>query len=313
MTADLVECRCLLDRLGAVAERDRLDALLARMLRAAALLSHPDGGIALFNDGGLHMAPRAADLRVAFLGAGGTVMAPDPGAFAFPDAGYYGLRLGDEHLLLDCGAIEPDYLVGHGHCDLLAFEWSTGGRRIVVDQGTFQYAAGPLRDRSRATASHNTVAIEEVEQSDVYGAFRCGRRARPDLLEWVPGPSGAALHGQSRRLCRSGRRAPPCPRADVQRRPGRRPGPDRAAGGGSRPRLPCCCIRTVPWSGRARGSSIRSGPVTVRLDASTMPEIAAADWYPDLYVSRPATRLRLPLTAGGEVLEFRLRRVDRTS
>ena len=39
---------------------------------------------------------------------------------AFPDAGYYCLRDRELKVILDAGAIAPDYMPGHGHCDGLS-------------------------------------------------------------------------------------------------------------------------------------------------------------------------------------------------
>ena len=38
---------------------------------------------------------------------------------------------------------------------------------------------GEMRDYVRSTAAHNTVRVDEVDQSEMWGAFRVARRARP--------------------------------------------------------------------------------------------------------------------------------------
>ncbi|MEZ5565056.1 MAG: heparinase II/III-family protein [Gammaproteobacteria bacterium] len=60
---------------------------------------------------------------------------------------------------------------------------------VIVDSGT-DYEAGPLRHYLRSTAAHNTVRIDGEEQSEIWGAFRVARRARPravTLGEWSGG------------------------------------------------------------------------------------------------------------------------------
>jgi uncharacterized heparinase superfamily protein len=52
------------------------------------------------------------------------------------------------------------------------------GRRIIVDSGCFGYESGPIRDYNRGNAGHNSVTIDDINQSEVWGAFRCARRAR---------------------------------------------------------------------------------------------------------------------------------------
>jgi uncharacterized heparinase superfamily protein len=53
---------------------------------------------------------------------------------------------------------------------------------VLVDGGVFDYSAGPLRDRLRGTAAHNTVQIDGADQSEVWSAFRVGHRARVTLV-----------------------------------------------------------------------------------------------------------------------------------
>ena len=77
----------------------------------------------------------------------------------------------------------PRYLPGHGHADILSLEWSTGSRRVLVDQGTYQYAAGPRRRTSRSTLSHNTVRIN-YRRHDI--ADNTGR-----LENWASLPANA--------------------------------------------------------------------------------------------------------------------------
>ena len=189
--ADLLECRHALseDPLGG-----RLDAVLHRMAQVTADLAHPDGGPVLFNDAGLAMAYRPAeclDVYVRLLGR-----RPEPRAvFALHDAGYYGLRGGDTYLVADCGRIAPDDLPAHGHGDVLSFEWSVAGQRIIVDQGVYEYSAGVCRQRARAAASHNTLCFEGADQADFFGGFRCGRRPNVRLLAYVPTGGGFVLEG----------------------------------------------------------------------------------------------------------------------
>ncbi len=54
-----------------------------------------------------------------------------------------------------------------------------GGAPVVVDSGTFDYEPGEFRHYLRSTAAHNTVRLDGQEQSEIWGAFRVARRARP--------------------------------------------------------------------------------------------------------------------------------------
>jgi uncharacterized heparinase superfamily protein len=105
---------------------------------------------------------------------------PDASYWSFPETGYFVMapRQGDR-MIIDCGPIGPNYQPGHAHCDMLSFELSLGGRRVIVDSGCGQYLAGELRSYQRGNAGHNTVTIDNLDQSEVWGAHRCARRARP--------------------------------------------------------------------------------------------------------------------------------------
>ena len=188
--SDLLACRAALRQ-----PLMELDRALDRMAAVLPCYTHPDGQIAPWNDGGLTMAPTPGRLASVHAELGGRPAEAPQGPFALPDGGYFGMRAPDELVIVDCGQLGPPYLPGHGHCDLLSFEWSIGGRRIVVDQGTHQYVAGPRRWTTRCTASHNTLAVMGGEQSDIYGAFRCGRRARPELRSFAADGSGFRLEG----------------------------------------------------------------------------------------------------------------------
>ncbi len=99
------------------------------------------------------------------------------------DTGYYGYRQAGDSLLIDCGAVGPDYQPGHAHCDALSFDLCIKGRRVIVDSGNFTYEHLPVRYQNRRTAAHNTVRVDGEEQSEVWERWRVGRRAYPIFAE----------------------------------------------------------------------------------------------------------------------------------
>jgi uncharacterized heparinase superfamily protein len=78
----------------------------------------------------------------------------------------------------DFGNIGPDYIPGHAHADTFNFEVYFRGEPLLVDTGTSTYSPGSRRHLERSTSAHNTVAINDEEQSDIWGTFRVGRRAK---------------------------------------------------------------------------------------------------------------------------------------
>ena len=91
------------------------------------------------------------------------------------------VRLAKEHAvaLIDAAPIGPDYIPGHAHADTLSFELSIRGRRILVNGGTSTYQNNLQRHKERSTQSHNTVEVNGRNSSEVWGAFRVARRAKP--------------------------------------------------------------------------------------------------------------------------------------
>ena len=164
------------------------------MAQVVADFTHPDGFCSLFNDGALNMAylPESC-LRAYSELIGNEVSARN--SFALDAAGYYGLRTGESLFIADCGPIGPRFLTAHSHGDVLAFEWSVDGHRIVVDAGVFEYNAGPRRDYARSTHAHNTLTLDGMDQAEFWGAFRVARRPHAWVTAHQPKPNHLLLQG----------------------------------------------------------------------------------------------------------------------
>lgn len=158
------------------AERERM----RRMADALRYLSRADGTLHQFNDCADGVAPGPAELldRAA---RQLSPRAPAPAdGWALPEAGYWGVvRADGTSLVVDAGPPGPRHQPGHAHCDLLSFELDVRGRPVVVDSGVSGYGGDPLREYVRSTRAHNTVGVDGLEQSEVWGAFRMGRAAEP--------------------------------------------------------------------------------------------------------------------------------------
>src|SRR5205823_2364247 len=85
-------------------------------------------------------------------------------------------------LIFDCGPLGPDYQPGHGHCDVLSYELSLHGQRVVVDTGVSTYEPCAERRYERSTAAHNTVRIDGEDQAEIWASFRVGRRPKVGRL-----------------------------------------------------------------------------------------------------------------------------------
>lgn len=151
----------------------------ARMLAWLSTMTHPDGEVAFFNDAASGIARTCADLAGYAAGLGVSAEEDAGPLRPLTASGYVRLQSGPFCALFDTAEIGPSYLPGHGHADVLSFEVSLDGRRLVTNGGTSTYAPGQLRDAERATASHATVEIDGHSSSEVWASFRVGRRAHP--------------------------------------------------------------------------------------------------------------------------------------
>lgn len=85
-------------------------------------------------------------------------------------------------LIINTGEITPKYQPGHAHSDILSFYLSDGFRHLIVDTGVSTYDSGRTRNRERSTISHNTLIINKSNQSDTWGEFRVGKKAKVKIL-----------------------------------------------------------------------------------------------------------------------------------
>ncbi|KYF77386.1 hypothetical protein BE11_29625 [Sorangium cellulosum] len=176
-----------------------------KALAWAAAVRAPDGTYPLFNDAALDAAPEIDQVLAlgAALGlhdAGETPgSAPDgPQALLHLAAtGWVILRSGERAwLAFDAGMDGAAYQPGHVHADALTFELWIEGERAVVDYGVSSYIADRDREETRATRAHNTVELGGVDSSEVWSAFRVGRRARAQVRRIDRAPSHLAVEAE---------------------------------------------------------------------------------------------------------------------
>ena len=156
---------------------------IARMMAWLEAMSHPDGGIAFFNDASFGVSPVAAQLR-SYAARLNVALEPfgRSGARVLIPSGYISVDLPPFFLVCDVAPIGPDHLPAHAHADTLSFEMSCRGRRVFVNSGTSEYGLGAERQRQRGTAAHNTLVLDGENSSEVWAGFRVARRARARLL-----------------------------------------------------------------------------------------------------------------------------------
>jgi hypothetical protein len=116
---------------------------------------------------------------------------------SFPESGYYLLQSGSAEkpdrisVIMDCGPLGFKSIAAHGHADALSIVLRAFGRDVLVDPGTYDYFSHPdWRTYFRSTKAHNTVVIDDRDQSEMLGPFMWGRPAESKCLLWDPWPDG---------------------------------------------------------------------------------------------------------------------------
>lgn len=122
---------------------------------------------------------------------------------AFPGTGYYLLQHGRQgshdgiSAVFDCGELGFGPLAAHGHADALSFTLRAFGTDILVDPGTYDYFSYPQwRQYFRCTRAHNTLMIDDLDQSVMLGPFLWGQRAGARCLLWEPSAVGGKVVGE---------------------------------------------------------------------------------------------------------------------
>jgi uncharacterized heparinase superfamily protein len=181
-------------------------ANIEKMFAWAMIMCHPDGEIPFFNDASLGVAPAVGKLKeyAERLGVNVSTIDKRSGVYSLPTSGYVCLTTSHVTVFLDAAPLGPDYLPAHGHADTLSIELSIDGVRCFVNGGTSQYDVGAVRQRERGTAAHTTVIVDGQDSSEVWSAFRVGKRAKPSAItvhdEAEPFSVSASHDGYGRRF-----------------------------------------------------------------------------------------------------------------
>lgn len=134
--------------------------------------------IPLFNDGGNNVAKSLDSLLCATQNHFGLKAVFKHKLQA---SGFYIFKWGHWKMIVDAGQPGPSYNAGHSQCDAMSFELFFDGKPMIVNCGTYAYQC---KDRLffRNTEAHNTVMIEGVQQSQIWGLFRLGRESKTRVL-----------------------------------------------------------------------------------------------------------------------------------
>lgn len=134
-----------------------------------------------FDDKSRWLLGDAAATEFAALEGSASVSAPER---KFPDGGYY--ILGEDfaapaevRIVADAAPLGYLSIAAHGHADALSFTLSVAGCPMLIDPGTYAYHTDKKwRDYFRGTSAHNTLRVDELDQSVPAGNFLWLRHAR---------------------------------------------------------------------------------------------------------------------------------------
>lgn len=98
-------------------------------------------------------------------------------------SGYRKFKGRNYECIVDVGQIGPSYIPGHAHADMLSFVFYADNKPFIIDMGISTYEKNNLRQSERSTFSHNTVMVNGENQSDIWGGFRVGKRAKINVIK----------------------------------------------------------------------------------------------------------------------------------
>ena len=155
-----------------------LEEKAAKMLGWINAYSFPDGTWALMNDASEKIAPMTHSLNEA-----AELLNILPCKSLLKDSGFRKMKGANWELLIKTGGVQPTYQPGHVHADVSSYCIWYKGKQVVVDPGISTYAISERRNIERGTSAHNTISFNGLNQSDVWGSFRVGKRAEVKMIE----------------------------------------------------------------------------------------------------------------------------------
>ncbi|MEO1516107.1 MAG: alginate lyase family protein [Bacteroidota bacterium] len=170
-----------------------LEQKAALMLGWMQQMTFANGQMPLLNDASPGIAPTASELLQC-----GKQLGIEPEKQPLKASGYRKVSRPDCEMICDVGQIGPDYIPGHAHSDTFNFVLAHKGQPVIVDVGVSTYEKNARRQWERSTAAHNTVMVDGVDQSEVWGGFRVAQRARIISLQESPEQIKASHDGYRR-------------------------------------------------------------------------------------------------------------------
>ncbi len=129
-----------------------------RMMPMLRFFRHADGALAQFNG----MGATPADVLATLLAYDETLGAPVANAV---HSGYQRLQTRGSVLIMDTGKPPPPIVSGEATASCLAFEFSSGTERLIVNCGMPCHAEPGWKRVARSTAAHSTATINDTSSA----------------------------------------------------------------------------------------------------------------------------------------------------
>ncbi len=137
-----------------------------------------NGDIPMVNDAAPHIAPSSQDL----FDYAKRLNIPTK-SVTLCESGYRKYATDRLELIADIGNVGADYILGHAHSDTFNFVLYIDNQPVIIDKGISTYESNATRQTERSTASHNTICVNGLEQTEVWGGFRVAKRAKVTILQ----------------------------------------------------------------------------------------------------------------------------------
>ena len=155
-----------------------LEDTASKMLSWLKEVTFNNGDIPMVNDSAFGIAPLTEELLNY-----GKYLGLEINKVKLFDSGYRMIKNEKYELFMDVGDIGASYQPAHVHSDIFNFVLYVKNQPFIVDTGVSTYEKNKVRQLERGTSSHNTVIINNQEQTQVWGGFRVAKRAKVISLE----------------------------------------------------------------------------------------------------------------------------------
>lgn len=150
----------------------------SKMLAWLKLITFKNGSIPHFNDSTDGIAFTSSEL----LHLSNLLEISSISLVQFNESGYRKYSVKNIELFVDVNGIAPSFQPGHAHSDHLSFVFNYLDKPILVDPSISTYNISKRRSWERSSVAHNTITINDANQSEVWGGFRVAKRAKINIV-----------------------------------------------------------------------------------------------------------------------------------